>query len=307
MASDRELKLRIRSVQSIGQITNAMKMVASSQIRNVQTRTEEIRPYADKLAKVVEELAAQIKDAGHPLMTKHDVEEGSETERLGLVIVGGDKGLCGAYNSNLNRLLMKEFDALPADPVKIVCLGGKVLRCLRRSGIEPTDIFEDWEPTLEIADKLAELIMGWYLNNEVDRVCFIYTQSGKNMLESKPVMVTVLPMGSNKEAEPEQTDSAKPDKGGSVQETSACEYIFEPDCRTALDKIIPINLRAQISAMLLQSKTSEIGSRLKAMTSATENADKLASELTLQYYRVRQNNITTEIIEIASGAEALNG
>ncbi|MGM9998074.1 MAG: ATP synthase F1 subunit gamma [Candidatus Bruticola sp.] len=305
MASDRELKQRIRSVQSIGQITNAMKMVASSQIRKVESQAVEGRPYADKLRQVLSELSQQIQDAKHPLLERREVKN------IGLIVVGADNGLCGGYNSGLNKMALKTIESMPFRPSKIVCLGSKAVRGLVRGGYEPTKTYLKWEAGHDLAAQLSEMITKWFLDGEVDEVWGVYTKAVTTLV-CEPVKQLLLPMSSvgiqeaskDKKGEKDKVSSSKAGSKDSV--SSRADYTFEPDCSSALEKVVPMYLRAIVSQMLFESKTSEFGSRLRAMTNATENADKLASELTLKYYRVRQNNITTEIIEISSGAEALN-
>ncbi|MGM9991500.1 MAG: ATP synthase F1 subunit gamma [Candidatus Bruticola sp.] len=304
MASDRELKQRIRSVKSIGQITNAMKMVASSQIRKVESQAVEGRPYADKLRQVLSELSQQVQDAKHPLLEKREVKN------IGLIVVGADNGLCGGYNSSLNKMALKTIESLPFRPSKIICLGSKAVKGLVRGGYEPTQSYLKWEAGHDLACKLSGLITKWFLDGEVDEVWGVYTKAVTTLV-CEPVKQLLLPMSSIDVQEKSKNKSLEQDrlplsKSEGKSSLAKADYTFEPDCSSALEKVVPMYLRAIVSQMLFESKTSEFGSRLRAMTNATENADKLASELTLKYYRVRQNNITTEIIEISSGAEALN-
>ncbi len=297
MASDRELKQRIRSVTSIGQITNAMKMVASSQIRKVESQAIEGRPYADKLRRVIGELSQQIQDSKHPLLQSREVKN------IGIIVVGADNGLCGGYNSSLNKIALKTLGELPFRPAKLICLGGKAARGVVRGGYEPDKTYLKWEAGFDLANELSEMVTKWFLDGEVDEVWGVYTKAVSTLV-CEPTKQLLLPMASLNSQEDRKVglDKAKVGKNSGI-----ADYIFEPDCNSALEKVVPMYLRAVVSQMLFESKTSEFGSRLRAMTNATENADKLASELTLKYYRVRQNNITTEIIEISSGAEALNG
>ncbi len=304
MASDRELKQRIRSVKSIGQITNAMKMVASSQIRKVESQAIEGRPYADKLREVIGELSQQIQDSKHPLL------ESREVKNIGVIVVGADNGLCGGYNSSLNKIALKTLGELPFRPTKLICLGGKAARGVVRGGYEPNKTYLKWEAGFDLAAELSDMITKWFLDGEVDEVWGVYTKAVSTLV-CEPTKQLLLPMaalnsqekGNEKKGSGKKADSSKTE---TKRNSSFADYTFEPDCHSALEKVVPMYLRAIVSQMLFESKTSEFGSRLRAMTNATENADKLASELTLKYYRVRQNNITTEIIEISSGAEALN-
>ena len=308
MASDRELKLRIRSVHSIGQITNAMKMVASSQIRRVEAQAVRGRPYASKLREVVQDLAQHLGQADHPLLQTREVK------RVGVLCLGADNGLCGAYNSNIGRTAVKLLEGLPVKPSRLVVLGSKLERSLRRAGYEPTQVIEDWKAEDSLAQRLAEEMESWFLEGEVDEVWCVYTEA-ITMLQNEPMALRLLPLSAlettlnDYEANEERMTYTDVDNKYRKRERQELhgDYIFEPDAQTALNTIVPLYLRAVVMQYLLEAKTSELGSRLRAMTNATDNAEKLESELTLEYYRVRQNNITTEIIEISSGAEALKG
>lgn len=283
MASDRELKLRIRSVSSIGQLTKAMKMVASAQIRKVESRVKASRPYADKLKNVVQEMTAQMGPGAHELLVERPIE------RVGVIVVSSDNGLCGSYNANVLRLASHGIDSLPDGQLaKLVVLGGKAARHCRRRGLTIDILEEDWKPGFELARRLADQCAQWYLANEVDEIRCYYTEA-ISMLSNQPRELRMLPLAAIEEG----------------QAISHVPYIFEPSAEEALNVILPSYLRVMMQQVLLESKTSELGSRLKAMTNASDNAEKLAGELTLQYYRIRQNNITNEIIEISSGAEAL--
>lgn len=343
MASDRELKQRIRSVKSIGQITNAMKMVASSQIRKVEAKTEDGRPYTKKLREIIDILIEAAKPLGNKL--NHPLLQARPVKKTAVIVVGSDNGLCGGYNSNLAKATIKSLKKLPVRPAKLVCLGNKAARFLVREGYKPDETYLKWEPSSDLADKLAELFSKWFLNGEVDEVLCIYTKS-VNALTCEPTQERLLPMASleasaesgssnandsqafkdDSDVASSQTantplssaqDETEQDYSNSLLEEDSCDgdegqldpygYIFEPNLGVFLEQLVPMYLRVVVMQMLLESKKAEVSSRLRAMTNATDNAEKLASELTLQYYRVRQNNITTEIIEIASGAEALKG
>lgn len=304
MASDREIKLRIRSVRGIGQLTNAMKMVASSQIRKVETKAKAGRPYTAKLRSVMQELTGQVGDDSHPLLVSRPVE------KVGVICLGSDKGLCGSYNANLIKLTNDVFAALPGGkPAKLIVLGSKIQRQLKRRGLKADHYYQDWQPDFSLAQKLADICADWYLKGEVDEVICCYTEA-ISMLSNVACSSRILPLTQPNKEEGlkvgEVTKASKNAPEASPEVNQGRSFIFEPSAEEALEYIVPSYLRVMMLQMLLESKTSELGSRLKAMTNATENAEKLAQELTLEYYRIRQNNITTEIIEISSGAEALN-
>lgn len=285
MASERDIKLRIRSVRNIQQITKAMKMVAAARIRKVEMQMKASRPYARKLKEVVQEMTSQMEGAVHPLMTVRPIQ------KVGVIVVSSDKGLCGSYNTNLLRMAHAYLGSLPGGRLgKLVLIGGKGNRFCQRRKIHGDQVHTGWAPTLEFAQELADLCTDWYLSGEVDEVRVFYTRAVSAMVQS-PTEERILPL-------------AGEDEKGEVQ---TLPYEFEPSAEGALNLILPRYLRVVLYQILLEARTSELGARLRAMTSATDNADKLASELTLDFYRIRQSNITNEILEISSGAEALKG
>lgn len=285
MASERDIKLRIRSVRNIQQITKAMKMVAAARIRKVETQMKASRPYARKLKEVVEEMTAQMEGAVHPLMTVRPIQ------KVGVLIVSSDKGLCGSYNTNLLRMAQAYLAGLPGGKLgKLLLIGGKGNQFCQRRKIHGDKVFTGWSPSLDLAQELADLCTEWYLSGEVDEVRVFYTRAASAMVQVA-TEERILPL-TGEEAE---------GRGQTLP------YEFEPSAEGALNLILPRYLRVVLYQILLESRTSELGARLRAMSNATDNADKLASELTLDFYRIRQSNITNEILEISSGAEALKG
>ena len=295
MASDRELKLRIRSVKGIGQLTKAMKMVASAQLRKVESRSRAAKPYTEKLKAVVGELATQVGEEGeNPLMVPH---KRSEKSRVAIIIIGSDGGLCGSYNTNAFKYIENDLQKSKINPVRIITLGKKASRYFEKRGFSIDYVINNWHPDYKLGKELCERCCQWFLNNEVDEV-FIYYTEALTMVKCEPRRLRLLPLAT------ERLQSAEPGPAA-AELPHGVDYIFEPNAQEALNVIVPNYLRIVMQQVLLESKTSELGSRLTAMSTATENADELARQLTLQYYRIRQNNLTTEIIEIASGADAL--
>ena len=293
MASDRELKLRIKSVEGIKQLTKAMKMVASAQLRKVESRSRAAKPYTERLKAVVGELSEQVSEGRNPLMAPHKRTE--QALRTAAVIIGSDNGLCGSYNSNIFKFAEAALQKAP--PSKIITLGKKAARYFEKRGFSIDYSVNAWHPDYKLGKELCERCCQWFLGDEVDEVHIFYTEA-LTMVKCEPRRLRLLPLAS------EHIASAEPGPAASVIDREL-DYLFEPSAEEALNVIIPNYMRIMMQQILLESKTSELGSRLTAMSNATENADELAHQLTLEYYRIRQNNITTEIIEIASGAEAL--
>ncbi|GMU52311.1 MAG: ATP synthase gamma chain [Candidatus Xenobia bacterium] len=283
MASERDIKRRIKSCRNVQQITKAMKMVAAARIKKAENRLKASKPYALKLQEVVTELCSQLEGALHPLM------EARPVEKVGVVIVTSDKGLCGAYNNNLLKLAFNYLETtLRSKTVKLMAVGSKGVKFLtrRRRAIAVERV--KWNPEYPLAQELAQELSHWYTSGEVDQVLCFYTQSISAM-NQKPVLETLLPLKAEK-------------KEG---EQSPLPYDFEPSAEQSLGILLPRYLQTLMFRVLMESRVAELGSRLKSMTNATDNADKLAGELTLLFYRIRQDNITKEILEISGGAEAL--
>lgn len=280
MSSLKDIKNRIKSVRNIQQITKAMKMVAASRIRKAEDKLKAARPYAEKLKEVVFDLTAGMEEVLHPLM------EVREVENTAIIVVSSDKGLCGAYNNNLLRIAWGEIDKTP--PKKLVGIGSKVNKYLARRAVEADLTKVNWEPEYELAEEYANRVTEWFVSGTVDQVVVYYTQAVTAMTQA-PVREVILPL------QKEDMD----------QEAGSIPYEFEPSAAVALDVLLPRYVRNVIFRILMEAKVAELAARLKAMSNATDNADKLADELTLQFFRLRQAAITTEILEISSGAEAL--
>lgn len=286
MASERDTKLRIKTVRSTQQITRAMKLVAAARIKKAEDRFKAARPYANKLQEVVRELVANMDEVVHPLMQTRPVK------RTAYLLVTSDKGLCGAYNNNLLKLFFNKLSTVHPDSYELIVVGSKGDKFLRRRKAKIESSKTGWNPdfatALEVCDKLHQ----WFVEGTVDEVVVWYTKV-ISAATQKPVEERILPMA------PDTATAVTPAAGGNLF------YQFEPSAQAVLDIIIPRYLQNIIYRVLLESRVSELAARLKAMTNATENAKKLEQELTLEYYRIRQNNITSEILEISGGAEAL--
>ena len=280
MSSLRDLKNRIKSVRNIQQITKAMKMVAAARIRKAEDQLKAARPYAEKLKEVVFDLTSGMDEVLHPLM------EVRQVDNVAILVVSSDKGLCGAYNNNLLKMAWREIGDTP--PAKLLAIGGKANKYLARRQIKPDVSKVNWLPEFELAQEYAILLTEWFVSGQIDQVVVYYTQAVSAMTQ-KPVREVILPM----------------ENEGASEEIGSVPYEFEPSAEKALEILLPRYVRNVIFKILMESKVSELASRLKAMSNATDNADKLAGELTLEFFRVRQEAITNEILEISGGAEAL--
>ncbi|HBS60952.1 MAG TPA: F0F1 ATP synthase subunit gamma [Firmicutes bacterium] len=282
MASARDIRRRIRSVKNIQQITKAMKMVAAARLRRAQERALSSRPYTAKIREVLASVAGGVGEISHPLL------EVRPANRIAYLVMAGDKGLCGAYNSNV----MKEAAAhvrTQNDPV-IFAVGRKSRDFFKRRGYridqEMTGFSE--KPAYEHARTIAQKLVDMYVEGLVDEIYLVYTQF-ISPVQSTPSTIRLLPVAS------EDVQGEGPQQ----------EYIFEPSAEAVLDLLLPKYLETVIYGALLQASASELGSRMTAMGNATDNAQELIGKLTLSYNKVRQAGITRELAEIVGGAEAL--
>ena len=283
MANIKDLKARIKAVKNIQQITKAMKMVAAAKIKKAESKTKAAKPYTEKMGHIVEELAGFIEEP-HPLY------ELRELKKVGCWIITADKGLCGSYNHNLISLANQTIKELgEKSDLAIMTTGNKARRFYALHGYDILHNFHAGAyPEYNEALHIAKIMIDAFLNNEMDEIWCVYTKFISAMSQ-KPTKVRVLPL---------PTPLAKGVHG---------DMIFEPDAYTVLDSLLPQYVTVMIYTILLESRAAELGARLVAMGNATDNAEKLIGDITLKFYRARQEAITKEIIEVSSGAEALKG
>jgi F-type H+-transporting ATPase subunit gamma len=294
MPSLKALRVRINSVKSTQKITSAMKMVAASKLRRAQSQAEAARPYAERMERMLAALARSV--AGSPTAPKLLVGNGRDQVHL-LVPVTADRGLAGAFNSNIGRATRTTARRLLAEgkTVKILAVGRKGRDYLRRelSDNMSGDVSYAGRKRIEYADAehLAERIIEMLDKGEFDVCTLIYNRFVSVM--AQVVTETRLIPAPVPEVKEDETAGAK------------AIYEFEPDEETLLARLLPANLGVQIYRALLESAAGEHGARMTAMDSATRNAGDMIGRLTLNYNRTRQANITSELIEIISGAEAV--
>jgi len=284
MPSAQDIRRRIKSVKNIQQITKAMKMVAAARLRRAQERANSSKPYTEKIRQVLASVAANARDAIHPLL------EVREVRRVVYLVLSSDKGLAGAYSTNVIKEVLPQIT--DKNSVGLVTVGRKSRDYFRRRGYtidaEYTGFSE--KPTYDHAGTIARDLAQRFQNGECDEIYLVYTQF-ISPINQKPTTVKLLPL-----ATADMTETA-----GKV----TADYIFEPSATEVLDLLLPKYLETTIYGALLQSAASELGARMTAMESATDNAEELISKLILNYKKVRQATITREISEIVGGAEAL--
>src|SRR3989338_5011704 len=292
MASLKDIRRRIGSVKNTQQITKAMKMIAAVKLRKAQDQILAARPYAHELIEVISNLALHVKGGEgrhHPLLVQR------RPNRVRLIVVTSDRGLCGSYNSNIIRraekFLQEKKDTFRE--LKVSFMGRKGHEYFKkRLSSEVLDKFYPdvmARPSFEKAAAIANEVMEEFLKEKLDHVYFIYNEF-KSALTQKVVLETLLPARPSKEV---SSDFQKVD------------YLYEPSRKEVLGALLPKHVRIQVYRILLEAISSEHGARMTSMDSATSNAGEMISKLTLQANRVRQAAITTELMEIVSGAEAL--
>ena len=293
MASLKALRARINSVKSTRKITSAMKMVAASKLKRAQTQAEAARPYAERMQRMLAALATSA--AGSPTAPQLLVGTGRDQVQL-LVVVTADRGLAGAFNTNVGRAARGAIQRLEAEgkTVKVITVGRKGRDYLRREYasrlVGEYSFAGKKRVEFSDVDEVAARITAMLAAGEFD-VCTIVYNRFLSVISQVPTESRLIPL-----SVPENT--APPDAG-------AAQYEFEPDEETILAALLPRNMAIQLFRALIESAAGEQGARMSAMDNATRNAGEMINKLTLNYNRTRQANITRELIEIISGAEAV--
>lgn len=303
---ERILRGRIRSVQATKKITRAMELIAGSRIVKAQQRVQAAVPYSEKITEVVRDLAAAGAGQGAPLL------EGRDTVKTTCyVAINGDRGLCGGYNAGIQRATEGEVkaDVLAGKQYTIVPVGRKAARYFRFRGYNLSRGFEGFsgKPTLADAKAIGAYVVELFTSGEVDKVELVYTRfisAGNQEVVLRPLVPLTVETVAGGDGRP---GSSGQSGAGDTADIPAGGYEFEPDPGTILDALLPSYVEARIYAALLNAAASEHASTQRAMKAATDNAEELIKNLSRIMNRARQDSITTEIMEIVSGAEALGG
>jgi F-type H+-transporting ATPase subunit gamma len=293
MANTREVRLRIRSVKNIAQVTRALQAVSASNVRKAMAAMLRTRPYATKAWQVLTHIAQQPGRASlHPLLTPR-----AEYRNVLVVLIAGDRGLAGAYNSNIVRFALQRFTSKEL-PVSFIAIGRKGRDMLMRRRKKVIAEFSHLPPAPSFIDvsAIGRLAVDEFLSGKADRVYLVYTDF-INMVKQVPAIKQLLPLeiggGEGRVVTFEQTKKAN------------AAYIYEPSEEEILDEIVPRFTALQVYQAIMESLASEHASRMVAMKNATDSATELASALQLEYNKVRQQGITSEILDIVGGVEAL--
>lgn len=287
-AGVKEFKRRIRSVKNTQQITKAMKMVAAAKLRRAQEAAESSRPYTDTFQDTLARLAKVADNVKHPLL-----ETREEVKKVGYIVIAADRGLCGAYNTNIikaasNAMVTDERDVESS----VIAVGRKSRDFFRKRGnLDAEFINLGDKVSYTDAREIGQYIMNAYEVEELDEVYIVYAKF-INALRNIPTVAKLLPL------EPPVQDEES--------EETYVDYIYEPSAEDVLLTLLPRYIGSKIFNAMLEGKASEHGSRMTAMGNATKNAKELVQDLTLKMNKVRQAAITDEILDIVGGAEALN-
>ena len=291
MANLRDIKKRIVSVESTRQITRTMEMVATAKIKKAQTKIEAARPYALSMMEVLGNVARYAKGAEHPLLEEHE-----HRKRIVVIAVTSDRGLAGAFNSNILRLTENIISEESGNgvTVDVIAVGKKAAGYLRYRGIDSIAAYRDLsdKPTFTDAKSIAAHVIEPFAEEKVDAVYVAFNRF-KSVAEQKPEVHQLLPI-----------ERRVVEEAAAGSDVSA-EYTFEPDAESVLVRLLPTYVETLIYRALMESAASEHGARRTAMKSATDNASEMITTLTRSYNRARQASITNEIAEIVGGAAAL--
>ncbi|MDX9699090.1 MAG: F0F1 ATP synthase subunit gamma [Rhodocyclaceae bacterium] len=289
MASGKEIRTKIKSVQNTRKITKAMEMVAASKMRKAQDRMRSARPYAEKIRRLAANLSqANVTDYKHPFLVRKD-----QVRRVGLILVTTDKGLCGGLNTNIQRIAMnamKDWESNGVTDITACCIGNKGLGFMQRIGAKVVSQVTQLgdTPHLEKMIGPVKLMLDAFQNDELDAVYIAYTRF-INTMKQEPVLEQLLPLSGDKLGTPD----------------SSWDYLYEPDPQIVIDEMLVRYVEALVYQAVAENMASEQSARMVAMKAASDNAKNVIGELQLVYNKTRQAAITKELSEIVGGAAAV--
>ncbi|HWJ00208.1 MAG TPA: F0F1 ATP synthase subunit gamma [Burkholderiales bacterium] len=287
MPGTKEIRMKIRSVQNTRKITKAMEMVAASKMRKAQERMRHARPYGEKIRNVAAHISHATPEYRHPFLVDRDT-----VKRIGIIVVTTDKGLCGALNTNLLRMVLAEYKAWQAqgEEIDVCALGARGLGFMQRLGanvVSQAVQLGDY-PHMDRLIGAVKIMLDGYMSDRFDRLMIAYNRFF-NTMKQEPVIEQLLPLAGERLGAPE----------------AVWDYIYEPEARVVLDQVMTRYIEALIYQAVAENMASEQSARMVAMKAASDNAENLIDELTLIYNKNRQAAITKEISEIVGGAAAV--
>ncbi len=293
MATLRDIKKRIKAVQNTQKITKAMKMVSASKLRKVQNRMLDLRPYADKMHDVLMSLARGADRESHPLLAFRP------RKTVEVVVVTSDRGLCGAFNTNILKAAQRCINDYKKDgfEASISTVGKKARDYFKRRGIPMRKSWTGISGNVSFtnAQEIANDIKDNFINETIDEVVVVYN-AFKSMVAQTVTVAKLLPLAPIEEG-----------KESSAAESAMADFIYEPSMEAIFDRLIPRNVDIQIYRALLESSAAEEAARMSAMENATKSCSEMVGKLTLQFNKARQASITGELMDIVGGVEALKG
>lgn len=307
---------RIQSVKNTKKITEAMRLVAAAKVRRAQEQVTATRPFADRLVQVLQGLQERLRleDVDLPLLKNREVRS------VGILVISGDRGLCGGYNTNVIRRAENRAKELKAEGInyQMILVGRKATQYFQRRDYPIAASYTGLEqiPSATEASQIADELLSLFLSESVDRVELVYTKF-VSLISSRPVVQTLLPLTAQGLETPDDEIFRLTTRGGNFEvsrekvtsqvKSLPRDMIFEQDPVQILDALLPLYLNNQLLRALQEAAASELAARMTAMSNASDNAKQLISTLTLTYNKARQAAITQEILEVVGGAEALNG
>jgi len=289
MATLRDIKRRIKAVQSTSKITKAMKMVAAAKFRKAQQRMMEMRPYADRMNSVLSSLAGSVEREAHPLLAKRP------RKTVDVMVLTSDRGLCGAFNSNILKAASAHISSLKKEgfEVNVSAIGRKAVDYFKRRNVT---LKKNWigisgRISYSNAQEIASEIIQRYTDETTDEIILAYNEF-KSVIAQKVVITKLLPLASIE---------------ASAETLPVFNFIYEPTKEEIFNNLLPKNVEIQIFRALLESQAAEEAARMSAMENATKAANDMISSLTLQFNKARQASITKELMDIVGGVEALKG
>jgi len=285
MATLREIRKKLKSIDNIKKITQAMEVVAASRLRRAQAQSEKAKPYAQNLKEILERLVLSARDLSHPLLSVR-----KEIKKVALVVVAADRGLCGGHNNSIFKAAHDFLQKYPMDKIEVIPIGRKAIEHFQIRKWQVQSPIKDWggKITFNQIKAFADGLMQRFITGDLDEVWLVYTHF-KSVLTRNVVLEKILNIVCPK------IDPNSP----------PYDYIFEPKLSAIFAEILPRYCMTRIQLALNESYVSELAARILSMRAATKNAEELLESLTLVRNKVRQTGITREMIEIASGAESL--
>ncbi|MHC4871082.1 MAG: ATP synthase F1 subunit gamma [Planctomycetota bacterium] len=303
MAQIREIKNRIASVKNTQQITRAMKMVAAAKMRKAQDKMLAMRPYADRISSIIYKLTYDLFGDEHVLF-----KTPAEEKKVGTIVIAGDKGLCGAFNTNIVKHALKHFEEKSSSEHQLWSIGKKATSAFKKKNFEIVHSYQDVFDSLSyiLANDICEQLVEKFVSGNIDGAYVVYNEF-VTVMSQNPTTKKILPIDFGKLAEERREKDQKILDDPSVDAAVREVYELEPDPEVVLQRLIARLVATEVYRATLESYAAELGARMTAMDSATNNADEMIENLTMEYNRARQAGITGELLDIVGGAEGLKG